>query len=228
MHSVSDKMNVTMMCRGLQLQRLLDKEEYIEMVGHEHEKGHDDHRGSVAQIYLSDAVYDALLEFVRQTDPTAQNKDTFPVPNGAKLLMGCATSVQSVMSGDNVRVTVMNPNNCILWRDNVDKIQYGLIQQIYCFADHLRVKQLVIMITEILDQYPKRHNLPTTRFRYLLYLYKCVVGRINTQKKLFVNPRNVISLAAYRFLPSNTLGIPNNGIILTPQDRKPFLDISTS
>ncbi|KNZ61458.1 hypothetical protein VP01_13986g1, partial [Puccinia sorghi] len=44
-------------------------------------------------------------------------------------------------------------------------------------------------------------------FRYYLYIYKCVVGRVDHTTALVVAPSDIVSLAAYRFLPSDTFGI---------------------
>ncbi|KNZ51030.1 hypothetical protein VP01_4125g2 [Puccinia sorghi] len=71
---------------------------------------------------------------------------------------------------------------------------------------------LVIVISQIINQYPKRHYLPTTLFQNLLYLHKVAV----------------VFLAAYRLLPPCTLSIENHGIFLTPYDSAAFFDISTS
>ncbi|KNZ52908.1 hypothetical protein VP01_33g1 [Puccinia sorghi] len=90
-------------------------------------------------------VYKDLLRFVRETNPKAEHKENIPLPRGAKLLPGYAIPVKSVVCRPNIRVLVLQPNNCLLWRDRQKKNCYGLVQQLYKFEDHLGRKKGYLM-----------------------------------------------------------------------------------
>ncbi|KNZ56500.1 hypothetical protein VP01_238g7 [Puccinia sorghi] len=87
------------------------------------------------------------------------------------------------------------------------------------------VSRYVVILWPITNLFPKRTNIPTSRFRYYIYLYHAVVGQVRYEDAVVVSPSDIQCLAAYRFLPSKTFGIQKNGIILVPYDHQAVLNI---
>ncbi|KNZ56973.1 hypothetical protein VP01_2275g2 [Puccinia sorghi] len=83
-----------------------------------------------------------------------------------------------------------------------------------------------LVMSEITNLYPKVTTaIPTRPFRYLLFLFGMVFGRVETIEEVIL-PSQVVSLAAYRLLEKNTFSIPENGICLIPRAYDAFLNIS--
>ncbi|KNZ51196.1 hypothetical protein VP01_4052g3 [Puccinia sorghi] len=101
-----------------------------------------------------------------------------------------------------------------------------MVKHIYSLEDCHHAGKKVIVLSPIANLFPQKFNLSTSRFRYYLYLYKCVVGRVEHTKALVVSPSDIVSLSAYCFLPSDNFGIETRGIILVPFDHQALLDIS--
>lgn len=217
----ADKMNRTMMQRACQLQRLMAKPGYKGML--ENKLDSNEKGSTVKKISLGAEMYEAIRAHLAQDDPNVVARDAWPFPTGAKVLHGWAIPRRSIRCGD-VNVTVVGRENCVVARVR-GKLQYGMVKQIYCLEDQDKLNQDVIVLSPIKNVFPKKLNVPTARFRYLLYLFKTVVGQVMTQEVLVVRPADVISVAAYRLLPRDTFGIPSEGIILIPAERAPLLDI---
>ncbi|KAA1123860.1 hypothetical protein PGTUg99_050062 [Puccinia graminis f. sp. tritici] len=225
-NNLIDQMNATMMTRGCQLQKMIDKPGYKEFLQTNGENNKSQTAKSPASIYLSDAVYGKLFSWVRRQHPSLRHRDEFPIPRGLPVLSGYATPVQSVLCGD-VRVSCLEPQNCVVAKLG-GKLKYGIVKQIYMYKNHLEEIKHVIFCSPIVNLYPKRLNLPTTRFRFSLYQCAAVVGKLDWDEDLLLEPANIDSVAAYRFLPRNTFSIESNGIILTPYNRSPLLELSGS
>ncbi|KAH9471668.1 hypothetical protein Pst134EA_033299 [Puccinia striiformis f. sp. tritici] len=217
-----DKMNGTMMQHACQLQRLTEKPEYEAMM---QENKPTPERKSDKKISLTDPMYEEIFRYLAREDASSIcRRDTCPIPKGRKVLHGYAKPLRSIEC-EGFRVGTMKPMNCVVATINA-KRRYGIVKQIYTLEDHNQQQRSFIVLSPITNSFPKKLRVPTSRFRYFLYLYKAVVGQVHPDKVLVVAPSDVVSLAAYRYLPSDTFGIQTNGITLVPCDYTALLDIS--
>ncbi|KAI7967762.1 hypothetical protein MJO29_001039 [Puccinia striiformis f. sp. tritici] len=110
---------------------------------------------------------------------------------------------------------------CLDWLN-----RYGLVQQCYQYDNHLSERKEFMLVSRITNLYPKRTEpIPTRPFRYLLFLFGVVVGKVESSEEA-IDPSQVISLAAYHLLDKNTFSISENGIALIPRGYDAFLNIS--
>ncbi|KNZ64068.1 hypothetical protein VP01_1070g5 [Puccinia sorghi] len=119
------------------------------------------------------------------------------------------------------------PDNCVVAKIE-GKVRYGMVKHIYSLEECHHAGNKVIVLSPIANLFPQKFDLSTSRFRYYLYIYKCVVGQVDHTKALVVAPSDIFSLAAYFFLPSDTFGIETGGIILVPFEHQALLDISNN
>ncbi|KNZ50848.1 hypothetical protein VP01_420g3 [Puccinia sorghi] len=68
------------------------------------------------------------------------------------------------------------------------------------------------------------HSCPPS-ISYYLYLYKSIVGCVDDNKAFVVSPSDVVSLAAYCYLPLGTFLMKTEGIMLVPCDYQALLYI---
>ncbi|KNZ55654.1 hypothetical protein VP01_2621g3 [Puccinia sorghi] len=95
---------------------------------------------------------------------------------------------------DGFKVATTQPNNCVVAMIE-GKVRYGIVKQIYSLEDHHHEGKK-------------------------LSLYKRIVGRVDHNKALVVSPSDVVSLAAYCFLPLGTFGIKTECMMLVPYDHQ--------
>jgi hypothetical protein len=176
------------------------------------------------KISWTNPMYEKVFEFIAQEDPLVIRRDAAQIPRGALVLSGLATPIRSV-DVEGLKVTTTKPQNCVVAMVNGIP-RYGIVKQIYSFSDHKNEERTVVILSPITNMFPKRFNVPTTRFRYYLYLYKAVVGKVKYEEALVVAPSAIQSVAAYRMLPPKVFGIEKDGIILVPYDHCAALNIS--
>ncbi|WAQ87536.1 hypothetical protein PtA15_8A440 [Puccinia triticina] len=218
----TDKMNGTMMRHACQLQRLTEKPEYGAMM---EENKPTSERRSDKKISLTDQMYEEIFKYLAREDPgVICRRDTCPIPNNRKVLHGYAKPLRSIEC-NGFKVGTMQPQNCVVATIDGEK-RYGIVKQIYTLEDHRQQQREFIVLSPITNLFPKKLKVPTSRFRYYLYLYKVIVGQVDHSKALVVTRAHVNSLAAYRYLPPSVFGIKNNGITLIPDDHAPLLDIA--
>ncbi|PLW44072.1 hypothetical protein PCASD_04850 [Puccinia coronata f. sp. avenae] len=140
-------------------------------------------------------MYKKVFEFIAQEDPLVIRRDAAQIPRGALVLSGLATPIRSV-DVEGLKVTTTKPQNCVVAMVNGIP-RYGIVKQIYLFSDHKNEERTVVILSPITNMFPKRFNVPTTRFRYYLYLYKAVVGKVKYEEALVVAPSAIQSVAAY-------------------------------
>ncbi|MBW0497866.1 hypothetical protein O181_037581 [Austropuccinia psidii MF-1] len=218
-----DEMHKTMMVRGCRLQRLIAKEEFDKIT----KKGNTregSRRINMKKIRLIASRYMLLFDLCLKKDPAIVHRDTYPVPQFGHYLSGFVEVVQNI-DCKGIMVGCSSPCNCVVAKIG-KKTLYGVIKQCYRYVDHLGEHQEAILLVPIKNLFSKQQGVPTSRFRYMLFLCGVVLGRLENGKEEMIDPSQVVSLAAYRLLKKNTLSIEDNGIILVPQNHNPFLDIS--
>jgi hypothetical protein len=131
-------------------------------------------RQSAGSICLSASIYDILFSWVKTKDPGVVHQDTFPLPRGRKKLSGYAKTLLGLKCGA-TRVAPIEPQNCAVACVG-NKVKYGLVKQIYMYKSHLGKMEHAILCAPTVDLYPKRVNLPTSRFCFALYQLQAVVG----------------------------------------------------
>ncbi|KNZ58948.1 hypothetical protein VP01_1828g6 [Puccinia sorghi] len=220
-NSLIDKMNGTMMRRGCQLQRLMDKPAYKVMIQQEPTKGRSYDK---KKIKLTDQMYGEIYNYLVKTDPSVIHREATGRRREERVAHGSAIPLRSIQC-DGFKVATTKPDNCVVAMIE-GKVRYGIVKQLYQLEDRHHEGKKVIVLSPIANLFPRKFNIPTSRFRYYLYLYKCVVGRVDYNKALIVSPSDVVSLAAYRFVPSGTFGIKKDGLMLVPYDHQALLDIS--
>ncbi|KAG0140878.1 hypothetical protein CROQUDRAFT_52585, partial [Cronartium quercuum f. sp. fusiforme G11] len=80
------------------------------------------------------------------------------------------------------------------------------------------------IVNPIINLYPKDTESPSSYFRYIVFLLKCVIGEIDPQF-IILSPQDVCCLCAFHLLPVQVFGIEEGGIIIRPFDFKSQLDI---
>jgi hypothetical protein len=152
-------------------------------------------RQSAGSICLSASIYNILFSWVKTKDPGVVHQDTFPLPRGRKKLSGYAKTLLGLECGA-TWVSPMEPQNCVVACVG-NEVKYGLVKQIYMYKSHLGKMEHAILCAPIVDLYPKRVNLPTSRFWFALYQLKAVVGQLKKDETFFLAPSKVKSVAAY-------------------------------
>ncbi|KNZ49274.1 hypothetical protein VP01_510g11 [Puccinia sorghi] len=217
------EMHRSMMTRGCRLQRLMDDAEYTQL-----KEGQDkDNRGTRQQpcsIRLLSSRYDLLLRLVEEEDQSVVHRDTFPVPRRRWALCGDVLPIRSI-NCNGLMVGSMAPRDCVVVQRG-GKMKYGLVRQCYRYSGRSRAEGEFLVMSTITNLYPKvTKKIPSRPFRYLLFLYGMVVGRVEDTEEA-VWPSEVTSLASYQHLAHNTFSIPSNGIALIPHGYDAFLNIS--
>ncbi|EHS63661.1 uncharacterized protein PGTG_21670 [Puccinia graminis f. sp. tritici CRL 75-36-700-3] len=170
-------------------------------------------------------MYEEIFQYLAREDPLAIcRRDTCPIPKGRKVLHGLAKPLRSIRC-NGFLVGTLKPQNCVVAKIN-GQVQYGMVKQIYALEDHRDQGRELIVLSPITNLFPKKFKVPTSRFRYYLYLFKTVVGRVDHSKALVISQSDVVSLAAYRYLPPKVFGIQQDGITLVPHGHVALLDIS--
>ncbi|EFP83807.2 uncharacterized protein PGTG_09520 [Puccinia graminis f. sp. tritici CRL 75-36-700-3] len=218
-----DEMHRSMMTRGCRLQCLMANSDYKELanvLGNE-----EPQRGrQTKSILLCSSIYTMLFDLVARGDRLVVRRGTFPVPRHCWVLSVLAIPIRSI-SCDGVVVGSMSPRNCVV-ANVAGKIRYGLVRQCYRYKDGLGEEKEFLVLSTITNVYPKRMDPCRTRpFRYLLFLFGMVVGRVEDDEELIL-PSQVVSLAAYRLLDDKMFSIPKNGIALIPHGHDAFLNIA--
>ncbi|KNF05827.1 hypothetical protein PSTG_01224 [Puccinia striiformis f. sp. tritici PST-78] len=208
-----DEMHKSMMTRGCRLQRMMEKSEF-----HQLTQPLDDEQDlkprQLKSIRLTESRYQLLFNLVARN-----NHDV-----GSRALSGLAKPVRSI-NCNGVVVGSMSPRNCVVFESG-GKTRYGLVQQCYQYDNHLSKRKEFMLVSRITNLYPKRTEpIPTRPFRYLLFLFGVVVGKVESSEEA-IDPSQVISLAAYHLLDKNTFSISENGIALIPRGYDAFLNIS--
>ena len=90
----------------------------------------------------------------------------------------------------------MAPRNCVVVKVG-GQIKYYLVRQCYKYPHKGGEMKEFMVVSPIMNQYPKATNaIPTRPFRYLLFLFGMVVGTVQDKEEVVV-PCHVVSLAAY-------------------------------
>ncbi|KNZ57822.1 hypothetical protein VP01_2063g5 [Puccinia sorghi] len=216
-------MHQSMISRGCRLQRLMADPDYNHLT---QVQDLDETRRNPRRniIQLTSSRYTLLFNLLAGHNKWVVHRNTFPVPRRHWLLSGLVTPVQSI-NCDGVVVGTMPPRNCVV--ANVGgKMRYGLVRQCYLYKNRLGEEREFLVISTISDMYPKvTESIPTRPFRYLLFLFGMVVGKVEDDEEALL-PSQVTSLAAYRLLDQDTFSIRSNGIALIPRGYDAFLNIS--
>lgn len=174
-------------------------------------------------IKLDIPDYEGLLAFVKSELAEVRDYREMPHPPRAKILQPDVVPKATLRVSEYVSVSVTKPNNCIAYKSE-GKTHYGIIRQIYEFSNPYYKREEVLLVNPIENLFPKAEVSPLRFFRYILFLHKCVVGKID-QEFVYVSPKKVVSVAAYRLLPEDVFGIDEGGIVLCPFDYASQVDI---
>ncbi|MBW0523889.1 hypothetical protein O181_063604 [Austropuccinia psidii MF-1] len=209
-----NEMHVTIMHKAQSSQRLLGgyKGKGIELMegGVEGVK-----RGVKTLIRVKEEVYDAMLGALQSNGIEVRDFRHFPHVDHKWVLGESARAIRVVQfNGAGDKVSVMSPNNVVLYRDQ-GVIKYGLVQAIYAFYGPNSSALEGVYIKHITNKYP-RPKYEVGHIGYYLGLLGAVVGQISHADKRMILPKNIISLAAYRFIEQETFRVPMDGLILTP------------
>ncbi|MBW0492141.1 hypothetical protein O181_031856 [Austropuccinia psidii MF-1] len=218
-----DELHKTLMVSGCRMQRLLSKTEFNEFTKDGKKMG-GSKKSNNKMIRLVSSRYMLLFTLCSKRDARVVHRDSVPIPNDRHHLSGWVEVVQMAHC-NGVKVGCMKPHNCVVAKIG-EKKMYGLIKQCYKYKDGMGEAREAILIVPVKNMYPKQRAVPTSRFRYMLFLCGVVLGRIENWKEEMIEPSQVVSLAAYRLLESHTLHIDEDGIIMVPHNHDPFLDIS--
>ncbi|EFP86331.2 uncharacterized protein PGTG_12287 [Puccinia graminis f. sp. tritici CRL 75-36-700-3] len=218
-----DEMHQSMITRGCRLQRMLASSDYNQLANvlddNKPQRGRQ-----TKSILLCSSRYTMLFNHVANQDRSVVKHGTFPVPRHGWVLSGLVTPIRSI-DCNGVVVGSVSPRNCVV-ANVAGKMRYGLVRQCYQYKNRLGEDEEFLVMSTITNMYPKRTDAcPTRPFRYLLFLFGMVVGRVEDTEQV-VFPTQIVSLAAYRLLDDQTFGIPTNGIALIPHGYDACLNIA--
>jgi hypothetical protein len=184
-------MNGTMMRRGCHLQNLLEKDKFQMMVKENTTQDQKDAKikRKPKKISWTNPMYTKVFEFIAREDPLVIWRNAAKIPRGGLVFSGLATPIRLV-DVEGLKVTTTRPQNCVVATVN-GMPWYGIVKQIYSFFDHRNEERTLVILSPITNMYLKHFNVPTTRFRYYLYLYKAVVGKIEYHEALVVAPSSI-------------------------------------
>ncbi|KAG0149623.1 hypothetical protein CROQUDRAFT_39610 [Cronartium quercuum f. sp. fusiforme G11] len=175
------------------------------------------------RIKLDIREYEILLNFSQGRNNQIRDYRKMPHPPNALVLQPYAIPRSTWRISQKLLLSVMKPHNCVLYKHD-GKTKYGIIRQIYEFENVKQKWQMVCLVSPINNLYPKDLESPSCFFRYIIFLLKCVVGKID-KDHVIVPTESIVCVAAYRLLPPDVFGIKDNGIILRPYDYNSQLDI---
>ncbi|KAG0150705.1 hypothetical protein CROQUDRAFT_676435 [Cronartium quercuum f. sp. fusiforme G11] len=201
-----------------------DMNQVVDEVANPSEKGtKKDPSKSRYHIKLDVQEYELLLKFSQGQDNQIRDYCNFPHPPKALGLTPYAIPRGTWRISNRMVVLVMKPNNCIEYKDE-GKTKYGIIRQIYEYQNVTDKWETVLLVSPINNLYPKELESPSRIFRYLIFLLKCVVGKID-KNHVIVPTESVVCVASYCLLPPDVFGIKDNGIMLRPYDYNSQLNI---
>lgn len=215
------------MSRALQIQRVMEKNEYNLMIQKTDERdGAESTNRAHNTITLRNEEYEEVFRWLKKTETGVVHRDTYPCPPGGREFGGTAVAIRST-THHGVMVSTTPPNNCVVANMVGKGIRYGMVTHIYRLRDHNFAERTLLFIRPIKNIYPKLLGVPTTRFRFFLWLLKVVIGQVSdAQRGFLIEPQHVDSVAAYRLFRRPAFGIQSRGIILTPYTRSPLLDLT--
>lgn len=146
-----------------------------------------------------------------------------PHPPKSKVFQPYAVPRATWRGSKRLIVSVMKPNNCVKFKDTGVTL-YGMVRQIYVYSNPMGIWETALLVNPITNLFPKKKDSPSHSFRYILFLLKSVVGKVD-EEFIIVRPEKVVCVAAYRLLPEKTFGIESGGIILRPYDYDAQLDV---
>lgn len=206
-------MDRTLLTRFSQWQRLYSDHSVIEeIVNPKDRKDVPEKARSRYHIQLDVSDYEALLAHVQMESDEVRDFRELPHPPGATILHNDVIPRATQRLLEYVSISVIKPNNCIVYKSE-GKTYYALVRQVYEYSNPLRRRKIVVLVNPIKNLFPKHETSPSRFFRYILFLHKCVVGQID-EEFVYLSPKKVVNVAAYRLLPSDVFGINKGGIIL--------------
>ncbi|WAQ87356.1 hypothetical protein PtA15_8A260 [Puccinia triticina] len=189
-----DEMHRSMITRGCRLQRMMADPDYTQLTKVEDKQNTEPVRQK-KPIRLLSSRYELLYNMVLSYDTSVVDCETFPVPQGCWILSGNVKAVQS-LTYNGVTFGSMAPCNCVVVKVG-GQIKYYLVQQCYKYPHKGGEMKEFMVVSPIMNQYPKATNaIPTRPFRYLLFLFGMVVGTVQDKEEVVV-PSHVVYLAAY-------------------------------
>ncbi|KAG0138918.1 hypothetical protein CROQUDRAFT_55502, partial [Cronartium quercuum f. sp. fusiforme G11] len=218
------QMDCTMMTRFNQWQRLLADHPGIEDLIHVSSTEQlTDPAKSHYRIQLETEEYKALLAHLQVVDSDIRDYRNMPHPPDGHILQPYAILRAMWRISKDLLVLVVKPNHCIQYKFDGKK-NYSFIRQIYQFSNPSQKWQTILLFNPIKNLYPKDTGSPSSYFHYIVFLLKCVVGKIDPQF-IILSPQNVCCVCAFHLLPAQVFGIEEGGIIIWPFDFKSQLDI---
>ncbi|WAQ82479.1 hypothetical protein PtA15_2A796 [Puccinia triticina] len=220
-----DEMHQSMITRGCRLQRMMADPDYTQLTKVKDKQKTEPVRQK-KPIRLLSSRYELLYNMVLSYDTSVVDRKTFPVPQGRWILSGNVKAVQS-LTYNGVTFGSMAPCNCVVVKVG-GQIKYYLVRQCYKYPHKGGEMKEFMVVSPIMNRYPKATNaIPTRPFRYLLFLFGMVVGTVQDREEVVV-PSHVVSLAAYQLLEKGTFSIDQNRIALIPHGYDTHLNISGS
>ncbi|KNZ53114.1 hypothetical protein VP01_333g10 [Puccinia sorghi] len=151
-----------------------------------------------------------------------------PHPLNAKILSTKVLIITTWECKPKVCVFMLQPNNYIEFKDNV-QVRYGILREIIVYEQPGEGNRVVCDVEKIKNSFCKVSWGPTKQFQLWLYLMKTVVGQIisNEGNKELLPVESIENLAAYWRLPDGIFCLKNS-VILTPVNHLASLQINLS
>ncbi|KAG0152478.1 hypothetical protein CROQUDRAFT_649904 [Cronartium quercuum f. sp. fusiforme G11] len=169
------------------------------------------------QILLSDDVYEKLIAHEGSVNQNIFPYYADPLPPNSEVLT-CYAGVKKYhwVLGDkkNFGILALGANRCVCFMREKWKM-YGMVKQIHMYNGGDGKPKTAVLINPIKDCYGKDLLSPSKNFRYILYLFRTIVGEIEEQS-FFIAPDQILSTCAFRILLPQTFGLISGGVILTP------------
>ncbi|KAH9461056.1 hypothetical protein MJO29_009561 [Puccinia striiformis f. sp. tritici] len=210
-------MDQTILRKACELQRVLVKQELGESLESK-ESNASGQRGMC--IELTEEVYSGILSAYRaKSSGEIQNYRDLPHPPDAQICPGTAKVLSKCVGKNKVLVTVLKPNNVVMYKEDGVRV-YGMVQQIYEMNAPEGKVDVWVQLKEMNNAFQKPSNFktPSLRFRRYLSRMRLVVGAFSIPELTYIEASLT---AAYRLLPSQTFGLHSEAMILRTVDRYP-------
>ncbi|KAI9607438.1 hypothetical protein H4Q26_005960 [Puccinia striiformis f. sp. tritici PST-130] len=171
-------------------------------------------------IELTEEVYSGILSAYRaKSSGEIQNYRDLPHPPDAQICPGTAKVLSKCVGKNKVLVTVLKPNNVVMYKEDGVRV-YGMVQQIYEMNAPEGKVDVWVQLKEMNNAFQKPSNFktPSLRFRRYLSRMRLVVGAFSIPELTYIEASLT---AAYRLLPSQTFGLHSEAMILRTVDRYP-------
>ncbi|POW10980.1 hypothetical protein PSTT_05718, partial [Puccinia striiformis] len=167
--------------------------------------------------------------YCQRDDESVRHYESIPHPLHSKILDGSAQALSHCAGFNNLRISMMQPNNVVMFVDEGVKL-YGLIKQMYRTENPSGGTEDWVKLVEMYARFHKPENFNTPSLRFCKYLsqMRLVVDKLSPPVIGYIKAERIQATCAYHTLPQDTFGLTScKSIILQVVGRHYFFFLST-